>query len=81
MAEAANTTVERLQCYEGINEEKAIGKFDAPRQRLCVEVEIEVQQRRLGVPADRIAWAAVLQRTSRRAFWGVTSEGVLDYTQ
>ena len=27
---AANTTVERLQCYEGINEEKAIGKFDEP---------------------------------------------------
>src|SRR6266581_401018 len=25
---AANTTVERLQCYEGITEEKAIGKFD-----------------------------------------------------
>ena len=28
VAGAANTTVERLQCYEGINEEKAIGKFD-----------------------------------------------------
>jgi MoxR-like ATPase len=30
--------VERLQCYEGINEEKAIGKFDGPLQRLCVEL-------------------------------------------
>ncbi len=28
VADAANTAVERLQCYEGINEEKAIGKFD-----------------------------------------------------
>jgi MoxR-like ATPase len=38
VADAANTTVERLQCYEGINEEKAIGKFDEPLQRLCVEL-------------------------------------------
>jgi MoxR-like ATPase len=28
VALAADTTIERLQCYEGINEEKAIGKFD-----------------------------------------------------
>ncbi|HTT17494.1 MAG TPA: AAA family ATPase, partial [Candidatus Sulfotelmatobacter sp.] len=28
VAAAAGTTVERLQCYEGITEEKAIGKFD-----------------------------------------------------
>jgi MoxR-like ATPase len=39
VAEAANTRVERLQCYEGINEEKAIGKFDEPLQRLCVELK------------------------------------------
>jgi len=38
IAEAANTSVERLQCYEGVNEEKAIGKFDEPLQRLCVEL-------------------------------------------
>jgi MoxR-like ATPase len=38
VAEAGGTTVERLQCYEGINEEKAIGKFDEPLQRLCVEL-------------------------------------------
>jgi len=38
VAEAAKTTVERLQCYEGINEEKAIGKFDESLQRLCVEL-------------------------------------------
>jgi MoxR-like ATPase len=39
VASAADTTVERLQCYEGINEEKAIGKFDEPLQRLCVELK------------------------------------------
>jgi len=39
VAEAADTTVERLQCYQGINEEKAIGRFDEPLQRLCVELK------------------------------------------
>lgn len=39
VAEAASTSVERLQCYEGINEEKAIGKFDEPAQRLFVELK------------------------------------------
>ena len=39
VAEAGDTTVERLQCYEGINEEKAIGKFDESLQRLCVELQ------------------------------------------
>jgi MoxR-like ATPase len=39
VAEAAQAKVERLQCYEGINEEKAIGKFDEPLQRLCVELQ------------------------------------------
>ena len=34
VALAADTTIERLQCYEGINEEKAIGKFDESLQRL-----------------------------------------------
>lgn len=38
VAAAANTTVQRLQCYEGINEEKSIGKFDEALQRLCVEL-------------------------------------------
>jgi len=38
VAEAAGTQVERLQCYEGINEEQAIGRFDEALQRLYVEV-------------------------------------------
>ena len=37
VAAAGETGVERLQCYEGINEEKAIGKFDEALQRLFVE--------------------------------------------
>ena len=39
VAEAAGTMVERLQCYEGVDEEKAIGKFDEPLQRLCVDLK------------------------------------------
>jgi len=38
VAQAADTSVERLQCYEGIGEDKAIGKFDESLQRLCVEL-------------------------------------------
>src|SRR5947199_2945426 len=34
VARAAETIVERLQCYVGINEEKAIGKFDEALQEL-----------------------------------------------
>ena len=37
VAAAADTVVERLQCYIGINEEKAIGKFDDALQRFYVE--------------------------------------------
>src|ERR1700691_6803108 len=39
VALAAGTTIERLQCYEGINEEKAIGKFDESLQRLYLNVQ------------------------------------------
>ena len=38
VARATNTEVERLQCFEGINEEKAIGIFDESLQRLAVEM-------------------------------------------
>ena len=37
MARAAGTHLERLQCYEGITEEKAIGKFDEGLQRLYLD--------------------------------------------
>lgn len=39
VAEAAGTIVERLQCYVGISEEKAIGKFDEALQKLFLETE------------------------------------------
>ena len=38
VAKATDTEVERLQCFEGINEEKAIGRFDECLQRLAVEM-------------------------------------------
>jgi len=37
VARSAGTDVERLQCYVGINEEKAIGKFDEALQQLFLE--------------------------------------------
>ncbi len=42
VAQATETGVERLQCYEGINEEKAIGKFDEALQRLCVSLKAKM---------------------------------------
>jgi MoxR-like ATPase len=39
VAEAASTTVERLQCYVGITEDKAIGKFDEALQKLFLETQ------------------------------------------
>jgi MoxR-like ATPase len=38
LASAAGTTVERLQCYEGIGEDKAIGKFDEGLQDLYLRL-------------------------------------------
>ena len=42
VAKAARAVVERLQCYVGINEEKAIGTFDDVLQRLFLEAVKEV---------------------------------------
>ncbi|HEV2416425.1 MAG TPA: MoxR family ATPase [Terriglobia bacterium] len=41
IAAAADTVVERLQCYEGITEEKAIGRFDEGLQKLFLETQTE----------------------------------------
>jgi len=41
IAEAAGTVVERLQCYVGISEEKAIGKFDEALQKLFLKTQSE----------------------------------------
>jgi MoxR-like ATPase len=61
VADAADTTVERLQCYEGINEEKAIGKFDEPLQRLCVELKTK------SVSVD---WESLRAELHSRHFFG-----------
>src|SRR3989475_784324 len=37
VARSAETDVERLQCYVGINEEKAIGRFDEALQQLFLQ--------------------------------------------
>jgi MoxR-like ATPase len=41
VATAADTVVERLQCYVGITEEKVIGKFDQALQRLYLDTQGE----------------------------------------
>ena len=42
LASGLETELIRLQCYEGINEEKAIGKFDEALQRLCVSLKAKM---------------------------------------
>jgi MoxR-like ATPase len=41
VATAADARLERLQCYDGITEDKAIGKFDDALQRLFLETQRE----------------------------------------
>jgi MoxR-like ATPase len=41
IASAGDTVIERLQCYEGITEEKAIGKFDPALQELFLRTQGE----------------------------------------
>jgi MoxR-like ATPase len=45
VAAAASVAVERLQCYEGISEDKAIGKFDEGLQKLFLETQGEHLQK------------------------------------
>lgn len=45
VAAAAGTVIERLQCYDGINEEKAIGKFDTALQKLFLETQADRLQK------------------------------------
>jgi MoxR-like ATPase len=60
VAKAAGTTVERLQCYVGIDESKAIGKFDESLQRLCVELRSN---------SSDIDWEAVASDLHSRRFF------------
>jgi MoxR-like ATPase len=61
VADAAGTTVERLQCYEGINEEKTIGKFDEALQRLCVELKAK---------SGSVAWESLQTELHSQQFFG-----------
>ena len=45
LAAAGDTVIERLQCYDGINEEKAIGKFDSALQKLFLESQADHLQK------------------------------------
>lgn len=65
VAQAGNTVVERLQCYEGITEDKAIGKFDEALQKLYLETGRE----RLGED-----WSGIRERLHSLDFF---SEGPL----
>lgn len=60
VAKATSTEVERLQCFEGINEEKAIGKFDEPLQRLAVE---------LWSKSGAVEWEAIKQELHSEKFF------------
>lgn len=60
VAKASNTEVERLQCFEGITEEKAIGKFDESLQRLAVEMRSK---------SDQIEWEPLKQELHSLAFF------------
>ncbi|MHB8527274.1 MAG: TraM recognition domain-containing protein [Candidatus Acidiferrales bacterium] len=55
VAAAAGTTVERLQCYEGITEEKAIGRFDESLQNLQLIVGQRYESlKKLDQPNERL---------------------------
>jgi MoxR-like ATPase len=60
IADAAQTHVERLQCYVGIDEGKAIGKFDESLQRLYVELRAK---------SPDINWEAVASDLHSRRFF------------
>lgn len=60
VAEAAHTRVERLQCYQGINEEKAIGRFDESLQRLFVQFQAQL---------GAIDWAELAVALQGRCFF------------
>ena len=60
IAKATGAEMERLQCYEGINEEKAIGKFDEALQRLAVE---------LFSKSGAVEWEALKRQLHGQAFF------------
>jgi len=60
VATAARTQVERLQCYEGIDEATAIGRFDESLRRLFVELRAR---------SSEMDWHALGAELQRRQFF------------
>ena len=61
VARAASADLVRLQCYQGINEEKAIGHFDKGLQELFVLLKTK--------SAGTCDWAQIRQEITSRAFF------------
>ena len=61
VADATGATIERLQCYEGIDEDKAIGKFDESLQRLAVELRSR---------SGEVEWEPLKQELHSLKFFG-----------
>src|SRR6202451_4409321 len=61
IAAAGGTVIERLQCYDGINEEKAIGKFDSALQKLFLESQADHLQKDWDANQERAAHAGFLR--------------------
>ncbi|SNS40160.1 AAA domain (dynein-related subfamily) [Granulicella rosea] len=59
VAAAADTHIERLQCYRGVTEEKAIGQFDQGLQRLYLEFSRDQHE----------SWQGILQNLKGRDFY------------
>lgn len=60
LAGAADGRVERVQCYAGIDEDKAIGRFDESLQRLFVEIKAR---------SSETDWRALGNDLQRREFF------------
>lgn len=58
VAAAAETRVERLQCYRGVTQEKAIGQFDEGLRRLYLEF----------AKGQQDGWDTILTRLRKREF-------------
>jgi MoxR-like ATPase len=61
VARAAGADLVRLQCYQGINEEKAIGHFDKSLQELFVLLKTKSR--------ETCDWAQIRQEITSRAFF------------
>ena len=66
VAAAAGTHIERLQCYRGVTEDKAIGRFDEGLQRLYMEFS-KGRARRLAERSDEPQGPGLLSSRSSDA--------------